>query len=174
MRHLAIVAAAVCLFAYAGVAADQPTPQSDAGKLKSDIINEQAIRTLYEQFTAAWNKHDVPAMAGMWVEDGDDVEPDGRVAKGRNEVLDLFKLEHSSVFKNSHLTLTLDTVWFMTGDVALGDGTYELTGVVGPDGKEIPARKGRFSTIFLNERSRWWIAASRLMIPVTLPYRPPS
>lgn len=170
MRQLTIVAF-VCVAAYAAAAAGNPTPSSDAGKLKSDIVNEQAIRKIYEQFTAAWNKHDVQAMAGMWVEDGDHVEPDGHVAKGRAEVAELLKQQHDGVFKNGHLTLTVDTVWFMTADVALADGTYELTGAVGPDGKQIPARKGRLSTIFLNERSRWWIAASRLMIPAPLPYR---
>jgi uncharacterized protein (TIGR02246 family) len=170
MRQLMIVAALVCV-AWSARAAENPVPKSDAGKLKSDIVNEAAVRTLYEQFVAAWNKHDVPTMAGMWAEDGDDVEPDGHVAKGRAEVTELLKREHGSVFKNTHLTLNLDTVWFITADVALGDGTYELTGVVSPDGKPIPPRKGRLSTIFLSERGRWWIAASRLMIPAPLPYR---
>jgi uncharacterized protein (TIGR02246 family) len=170
MRQLMIIAALVCV-ACAAHAAEKAAPKSDAGKLKADIVNEEAVRKLYEEFTVAWNKHDVPTMAEMWAEDGDDVEPDGHVAKGRAEVKELLKLEHGSIFKNTHLTINLETVWFITGDVALGDGTYELTGVVTPDGKPIPPRKGRLSTIFLSERGRWWIAASRLMIPAALPYR---
>ncbi len=169
MRQL-IVAVLVCMAARA-IAADSPTLASDAGRLKSDVVNEAATRKLYEQFVAAWNKHDVAAMADMWLEDGDHVEPDGHVAKTRPQVAELLKQEHASVFKSSHLTLTIDTVWFMTSDVALGDGTYEISGIVSPDGKQIPPRKGRFSTIFMYERSRWWIAASRLMVPTTLPYK---
>ena len=171
MRTLVIAVAVLGVVCFAG-AAENPAPKTDAGKLKSDIVNEEAIRKLYEQFTAAWNKHDVAAMTSQWAEDGDHVEPDGQVAKGRDQVAALFTKEHASIFKNSHLELKIDTVWFITQDVALIDGTYELAGVVLPDGTAIPPRKGRLSTNLLNEQGRWWIVASRLMIPATLPYKP--
>ena len=170
MRQLLIVVAMACA---AATAAAQTAPaKSDAGRLKSDVMNEETIRKLYEQFVAAWNKHDAKAMAAMWVEDGDDVEPDATVAKGRHEIEKLFTMEHSSVMKKTKLTLTIDSVWFIATNVALVDGTYELSGVVSPDGKELPARKGRLSSIWLQERDKWWIAASRLMIPEKLPWRP--
>lgn len=170
MRQLLIVVALAC--AAATTVAQGAAPKSDAGKLKSDVMNEAAIRTLYEQFVAAWNKHDPKALAAMWVEDGDDVEPDGHVAKGRDEVQKLFAAEHQSVMKNTKLTLAIDSVWFIAANVALVDGSYELSGIVAPDGKELPPRKGRLSSILLQERDRWWVAASRLMIPAQLPWRP--
>ncbi|HVO24528.1 MAG TPA: SgcJ/EcaC family oxidoreductase [Candidatus Margulisiibacteriota bacterium] len=170
MRQLLIVVALASVAATA--VAQTPAAKSDAGRLKSDVANEEAIRKLYDQFVAAWNKHDTKAMAAMWVEDGDDVEPDGNVAKGRGDVEKLLAMEHSSVMKNTKLALTIDSVWFITANVALVDGTYEVTGVVAPDGKELPPRKGRLSSIFLQERDKWWIAASRLMIPEKLPWRP--
>jgi len=169
MRQLLIIVALAC--AAAAAAAQTPAAKSDAGRLKSDVVNEEAIRKLYAQFVAAWNKHDVKAMSAMWVEDGDDVEPDGTTAKGRGEVEKLFTMEHSSVMKKTTLALTVDSVWFITANVALVDGTYELKGVVAPDGKELPPRKGRLSSILLHEREKWWIAASRLMIPEKLPWR---
>jgi uncharacterized protein (TIGR02246 family) len=169
MRQLPIVAALICVVAGGAVAA--PTPRSDAGRLRSDIENEEVIRKLYEQFIAAWNRHDIPAMASMWVEDGDHVEPDGHIAKGRHEIQKLFKMQHDSVFKKTRLSLTIDTVWFVTANVALVDGNYEVAGVVAPDGKEIPPRKGRLTAVFLHERGRWWIVADRLMIPAPLPYK---
>lgn len=170
MRHLLVVAVLACVAVTA--AAQTPPAKSDAGRLKSDVVNEEAIRKEYAAFTAAWNKHDAKAMAAMWVEDGDHVEPDGHVAKGRTEIEKLFAVQHNSVMKNTKLTLTIDSVWFVTANVALVDGTYEVSGIVAPDGKEIPTRKGRLSSIFLQERGRWWIAASRLMIPAQLPWRP--
>ncbi len=48
----------------------------------------------------------------------------------------------------------------------------EVAGIVAPDGKELPPRKGRLSSILLQERGKWWIAASRLMIPAPLPGKP--
>ena len=170
MRQLLFVG--VVVFLAATAVAQTPAAKSDAGRLKSDVENEEVIRKLYGQFVAAWNKHDPKAMSAMWVEDGDDVEPDGNFAKGRGDVEKLLAMEHSSVMKNSKLALTIDSVWFITANVALVDGTYEVTGVVAPDGKELPPRKGRLSSIFLQERDKWWIAASRLMIPEKLPWRP--
>ena len=149
MRQLAVVVVLLCA-ARCAVAVESPAPKSDVAKLKSDIANEAAIRTIYEQFTAAWNKHDVPAMTSLWAEDGDHVEPDGQVAKGRDQVTELFKKQHASIFKSSHLALKIDTVWFITADVALIDGTYELSGVVLPDGTAIPPRKGLLSTNLLS------------------------
>jgi uncharacterized protein (TIGR02246 family) len=170
MRQLLTIVALMCLAVTA--VAQTPAVRSGAGVLKSDTVNEEVIRKLYGQFVAAWNKHDPKAMAAMWVEDGDDVEPDGNVAKGRGDVEKLLAMEHASVMKNTKLKLTIDSVWFITAKVALVDGTYEVTGIVAPDGKELPPRKGRLSSILLQERDKWWIAASRLMIPSKLPWRP--
>jgi uncharacterized protein (TIGR02246 family) len=170
MRQLLIVAALACAAATAG--AQTPAVKSDPGQLQSDMINEAAIRKLYQQFVALWNKHDAKAMAAMWLEDGDDVEPDGHVAKGRDEIEKLFTQEHASVMKTTQIELNVDSVWFISATVALVDGNYRVTGIVAPDGKQLPPRAGRFSSIFLHERGKWWIAASRLMIPVALPWRP--
>ena len=170
MRQLLVVVALAC--AAATATAQAPAAKSDAGKLKSDVVNEEAIRKLYAQFVTAWNKHDAKAMTAMWVEDGDDVEPDGTAAKGRGELEKLFTMEHNSVMKKTKLTLNIDSVWFIAANVALVDGTYDLQGVVAPDCKELPPRKGRLSSILLQERDKWWIAASRLMIPEKLPWRP--
>ena len=55
---------------------------------------------------------------------------------------------------------------FLTGALnSLGIGRNDRVAIVLPDGTAIPPRKGRLSTNLLNERGRWWIVASRLMIP---------
>jgi uncharacterized protein (TIGR02246 family) len=169
MKQLLIIAALACAVT---AAAQTTAPKSDAGRLKSDVMNEEAIRKAYDQYTAAWNRHDVKAMAAMWVEDGDEVEPDGHVAKGRAELAKMLTVQHETVMKKTTLALTVDSVWFIDANVALVDGAYEVSGIVAPDGKELPPRKGRLSAILLHERDRWWIAASRLMIPAPLPWRP--
>jgi uncharacterized protein (TIGR02246 family) len=145
--------------------------QSNEGSIRSDLVNEGTIRKLYAAFTAAWNKHDATAMGKMWAIDGDHLEPDGHLAKGRDAVTKLFAAQHSSVFKDTKLTLTLEDVWFITGDVALIDGSYEVVGAKLPDGKEIPPRKGHLTSVLMKEQDTWWIAASRLMIPTHLPYK---
>lgn len=166
MRQLLVVTvvAGAVLCAGTARAADPASP-------KSDVESEKAIRKLYTEYTTDWNKHDVPAMVNMWVADGDHVDPDGRMVKGRKEIEKLLTLQHTTVFKKSKLKLTVDSVWFISSNVALVDGSYELTGGTSPDGKAIGPRKGRLTSIFLHEGQRWWIAASRLMIPAPLPWR---
>jgi uncharacterized protein (TIGR02246 family) len=147
-------------------------PSSNIGGVRSDEKNEEAIRALYKSFTEAWNRHDPAALAMMWALDGDHAEPDGHHADGRDAVLDLLTKQHGSVFKTTELTLTIEDVWFVTENVALVDGTYALTGIVAPDGTQLPPRKGNLTSVLLFENDKWWIAADRLMIPTTLPWRP--
>ena len=139
--------------------------------LPADVASEKQIHDLYREFTDAWNRHDPAALGKMWIADGDHLEPDGRVAKGREAVTALFKTEHDSVFKKTTLSLTIDSVWLITTEVALADGNYEITGIVAPDGTAIPKRAGHLTSVLLREHGKWGIAASRLMIPAPLPYK---
>jgi uncharacterized protein (TIGR02246 family) len=141
------------------------------GGTAADVKSTKEIRDLYEEFVKAWNKHDVKTMASRWAIDGDQMEPDGTRAKGRDEVTELLTKQHGSVFKDTQLTLTVDTVWMISDSVALVDGTYSLQGAKLPDGTAIPARKGYLTSVLIKERSTWSIAASRLMVPTELPYK---
>jgi uncharacterized protein (TIGR02246 family) len=154
-----------------GLVGTPAVAQDNLGSTSADRENEKVIRTLYDQFEEAWNRHDTAAMAKMWSIDGDHLEPDGTLAKGREGVSQLFAREHDTVFKETQLSLTIDDVWFITGEVALVDGGYEVEGVRTPDGQVLPPRRGHLSAILLKEQGQWWIVASRLMIPSRLPYK---
>jgi uncharacterized protein (TIGR02246 family) len=145
--------------------------QSNVASIEYDRQEEKKIRALYNAFEDAWNAHKVDAMADMWALDGDHQEPDGHLAKGREDVRALFRRQHESVFKTTVLDLSIETVWFITADVVLVDGKYSLVGIVAPDGKDLPGRQGHLTAILLKEGPTWQIAASRLMIPTSLPYK---
>lgn len=154
-----------------GAGGGKPKEIAGLGGPKSDLENEAAIRKLYAQYTAAWNRHDAPAMAAFWTLDGDYMEPDGRHAKGKAEVEKLFTQEQQTVFKDSTLALTIETVWFINEDVAMVDGKYDLSGVRDLEGKELPARRGHLTAVLMREDGAWKVAAGRAMIPVPLAYR---
>jgi uncharacterized protein (TIGR02246 family) len=141
------------------------------GGTAADVKATQEIRDLYADFVKAWNKHDVAAMSARWAIDGDQMEPDGTRAKGRDEVTALLTKQHSGVFKDTQLTLAVDTVWMISDAVALVDGTYSLQGAKLPDGTDIPPRKGYLTSVLIKEKNTWSIAASRLMVPTELPYK---
>jgi uncharacterized protein (TIGR02246 family) len=169
MSKLLYAAAVSVIFVATAAWADLP---SNVGGIRSDLDKEAAIRAIYKDFVETWNRHDPEALAKMWALDGDHVEPDGRHADGRDAIHELLTKQHSTVFKDTTLTLGIDDVWFVTENVALVDGTYEITGIVAPDGQKIPARKGHLTSVLLLEGGKWWIAADRLMIPAPLPWRP--
>ena len=168
MRHLL---AAALITVVAMITPQVVLAQSNESSIRYDQENEKEIRKVYNAFEDAWNEHKVDTMADMWALDGDHQEPDGRHAKGREEVRALFHKQHETVFKNTFLDLSIDAVWFIEANIALVDGSYSLAGVVAPDGTEIPVRKGHLTAILLKETKQWWIIASRLMIPTTLPYK---
>ena len=138
----------------------------------STMAAEKEIRAQYQTFVEAWNRHDTAAIGRMWIAEGDHLEPDGRGMRGQTSVAALFKEQHAGVFKNTKLALKIDTVWLVTADVALADGTYEIEGVVAPDGKPVPKREGHLTSILVRKDGKWMIAGSRLMIPTKLPYKP--
>ena len=133
---------------------------------------EKEIHAQYKLFTDAWNRHDTDAIGKMWIPEGDHLEPDGRGMRGQTSVAALFKEQHATVFKKTALALKIDTVWLVTPDVALADGTYEIDGIVAPDGKPVPKREGHLTSILVRKDGKWMIAGSRLMIPTKLPYKP--
>jgi uncharacterized protein (TIGR02246 family) len=164
------VAACACVMLC--IAAAHATERlSNVGGAATDLENEKAIRKLYSGFEATWNRHDASALGGMWTFDGDHLEPDGTLAKGRKAVSELLKRQHDTVFKETNLSLSITDVWFLAREVALIDGGYKIDGIKTPDGTAVPARSGHLTAILLKERDQWWIAASRLMTPTALPYK---
>jgi uncharacterized protein (TIGR02246 family) len=170
---LVLFAVAVWLVA-GGVQAQQntPKPHPGAGGPRSDLANDQTIRKLYADFSASWNAHDANKMASFWSLDGDTVEPDGMAAKGNGEVEKHFAEEQATAMKDSTLKLTIDSVWFVTADVALVDGSYVVLNAHDPNGQQLPPRKGLVTSVVIREDGTWHVAASRSMIPIPLPWRP--
>ncbi|MFN8641662.1 MAG: SgcJ/EcaC family oxidoreductase [Candidatus Binatia bacterium] len=173
MKH-GIMLFAVLLMVAGSVQAQPgtPRPHPGAGGPRMDQIHDKEIRQLFADFAAAWNAHDPRKMASFWTLDGDTIEPDGMSAKGRDEVEKHFAEEQATAMKESEIKLVIDSVWFVTWDVALVDGSYVLLNVRDPNGQPLPPRKGLLSAVVLHENEKWHVAASRSMIPIPLPWRP--
>lgn len=163
MRRIALVV--LLLAALAGAAAAQPGPGRAARSA------DEQIRQLYRDFTDAWNAHDARRMAGCWAIDGDAIEPDGMVAKGRAEIEKHFAAEQATAMRDSQLKLTIDSVWFLSPDVALLDGSYVVVNARDLNDQPLPPRKGLLSSVLIRRKGTWQVAASRAMLPANLPWR---
>jgi uncharacterized protein (TIGR02246 family) len=135
---------------------------------------DDAIKKVADDFSAAWGKPDAAKkMAAMFADDGDLVNPMGEEADGKAAVEKLFEREQGTMFKGSTLVLTVGKVRMLKPDVALGEGTWELTGVHTPDGKTMN-QKGMFSIVLVKAKGKWWISALRPMSPPPMPPKPPT
>ena len=153
MRRIVIAGLFVILVAPLAVAQSQ-------GRAK----DEEAIKKVFTDFGAAWAKDDAKGMASFWTEDGDLINPAGRVANGRAEVEKLFEDEHASTFKGTQITFSGGTVRFVKSGVAIYTVNWEVPGAHGPDGKEMTL-KGVVTSVMVKKNGKWWTLAVRAVTP---------
>lgn len=138
---------------------------------RRNLQAESEVRQRYEEFIAAFNRHDAAAMAALWSQQGDHYEPDGSFAEGREAVRKLFEAEHTTGFAEATIDLHIDSVWMISPTVALVNGFYAVEGVRGPQGDPIAIRKGHLTSVLVKDDDQWFVAASRATIPVPVPWR---
>jgi uncharacterized protein (TIGR02246 family) len=127
--------------------------------------DEAAIRKAAEQFPPAWAKGDAKALAALYTTDADYVSSTGITAKGRAEIQTAYNTQFSGVYKGTSLKNATTNVRFLKPDIAITNGTFEVTGLRGPGGQEAPPRKGISTSILVKQNGQWLITALRAWVP---------
>ena len=122
--------------------------------------DEAEIRRIIEAFLTTREDDAVAALTALLTEDVDQQITSGRVRSGRDAVVD-GSLTTTRNTGGSRV-ITIETIRFITDDVAIADGPYDITGR--NDG---PDRHYRSSIVLRREGDTWKIAAIRNMQPVT-------
>jgi uncharacterized protein (TIGR02246 family) len=135
--------------------------------------DEKAIRELPGRYAEAWNKGDAKVIAGLFAPDGDLVGAAGEAMKGQAEVEQGTAAQLAGMYKGSTDTNTTTSVRFLTPEIALADGTWEFSGVTGPDGKPM-SMNGLWTAVLLKKDGSWWIGALRAMRPIPMPASAPN
>jgi len=97
-------------------------------------MSEEKIRERFEAFTAAWNAHDVDAMAGCFSERGNITHPWGTFAAGREEIARLLAGEHDGPMRESHWKLETLTARSLSDRAIAVESEGVLEGVRAPNG----------------------------------------
>ena len=155
MKLLGILAALTMIAATSSLAADDK-PRTE----------EMAIRQRTQAFGEAWNRHDGKALAAFFTDDGDLIDPSGRLARGRDQVEKFFTEMMDGPFKDSSNTFTVSHVNLIKPDVAVVDWDANLTNAKGPDGKTMPVCKHHVTVTMVRQNDQWMFAAAR---PVEYP-----
>lgn len=127
--------------------------------------DEAAIRRVTDQFPPAWAKGDAKSLAALYAADADYVGSTGVTANGRAEIEKAYVTQLSGVYKGTALKAAVTNVRFLKPDVAIANGTFEVAGVRGSDGREAPPRKGMSTSILVKQNGQWLITALRAWLP---------
>jgi len=136
---------------------------------QEDRADAEGLRALTAAFSAAWEAHDPDALAGLWVPDGDLVDPMGQTARGRVEVSRLFREEHASYMKGTALNVKVTATRVLGPGLALLDCDAQLRGVKTPDGKALPPLKHLVVAVVTKGAEGWRFVSVRLSVPVPPP-----
>jgi uncharacterized protein (TIGR02246 family) len=126
--------------------------------------DEAAVRTVVQRYVNARELRDPAAIEAIFTVDADQHTSSGEWRRGRSEVI-RGALESSSRNPGKR-RITVETIRFITPDVAVADGPYELA----TDGS---VRRMWTTIVLERERGAWRVAAIRNMLPATGSAGPP-
>jgi uncharacterized protein (TIGR02246 family) len=122
--------------------------------------DEAAIREIVSKYVAARERIDQQAVEELFTSDADQLVSSGEWRKGRDAVVR--GAMASSRSTGGRRSITVESVRFVTPDVAIADGRYELTGLA--EG----ATRNMWATLVLKRTEKGWrITAIRNMLPST-------
>lgn len=120
--------------------------------------DETPIREIVQKYMDARDHQDAHALEALFTIDADQLVSSGEWRKGREAVVR--GTLASSRNTGGQRTITVESVRFLTNEVALADGRYELTGLAGGENRKM------WTTLLVTRTpSGWRIGAIRNMLP---------
>jgi uncharacterized protein (TIGR02246 family) len=144
--RLSIGIIGVMVVAVAGLGAQAPASADD----------EAAVREVVRRYIDARELKDPAAIEALFTADADQHTTSGEWRRGRAQIVP--GTLQSSARNPGTRTITVQAVRFITADVAVADGPYEIRGTAG-------TRRMWATLVLKREATQWRIAAIRNMVP---------
>ncbi len=122
---------------------------------------KDAILAVVQAIVDAWNRHDMDAFAEQFYDDADFVNVRGVRWIGRRAIKEAHAASHSTIFKNSQLSLRESSVRLLRPGVAVARSITMVTGQTGASGDTLPPRSTMLTLIMVNDGGRWMIAVAQ-------------
>jgi len=119
------------------------------------------VNRVVAAFAESWNRHDMAAFAELFAPDAEFVNVVGIWWKGREDIRKAHEFTHSTMFRNSRLTMLDVSVRCPVPHLAIARSRWVLEGHVGPDGAALPARNGILVNVLTNVSGKWLIIDSQ-------------
>jgi uncharacterized protein (TIGR02246 family) len=126
---------------------------------------DPAMDKLAADWAAAFAKGDAKALAGFYTENAIRVTPEGGKVVSRGAIEKEFAANFAGPFKGAKITINVGSIQHVSADVAVNEGTYEVTGILKPDGKPAPALRGSYLNTIVKKGAAWIIASNAGILP---------
>lgn len=125
---------------------------------QTSIVDERAIAQVVADRQSAWNSGDEQAYARLLTDDADLASSTGRFAKGRDNVIQLYREQRRGAFQGATTHMRVVQTRLIRPDVALVDAERELTGLQ----TTAAAPQSRTTFVLVKQPDgRWLITAQR-------------
>lgn len=124
--------------------------------------DEAAVRAVVDRYVAARELRDPKAVEALFTSDADQYTTAGEWRRGRTAIRE--GTARSSAQNPGTRRIRVDSVRFVTPDVAIADGPYEIERAGGGD---TPPRRMWTSIVLVRQDNVWRITAIRNMVPTT-------
>ena len=123
--------------------------------------DEKAIRDVEARWEAAWNRHDVAAMAATYAPDSDAINLAGEWFQGRDAFQRSLEELHSGKTKGSVWQTEQTKIRFLTPQVAIVHVYVNSHGDRNPDGSPMAPRHVILTRVEVKRDGKWLIIASQ-------------
>ena len=140
--------------------------QNEEGDVFELTSEDQAgIQQLFQVYGEAWSSGDAAGCAALYAPDGDAFAIDGEVLTGPQDIEAYYEQHLSGKYKDLTMSdFELAPARALGQDIALMDGSWQLTGFRTATGDPMPV-KVRATFIMRKVGSEWLYVAVRLMVP---------
>ena len=126
---------------------------------------DPAVEKLAADWAAAFARADVKALANLYTENAIRVSPEGGRVIGRDAIGKEFATNFAGPWKGAAIKIQVGAVQAVGPDIAVGEGTYEVSGVKGPDGQPVPPIKGSYVNTMVKKNGAWALASNAAVLP---------
>jgi len=126
---------------------------------------DPALDKLAADWAAAFAKADAKTLASLYTENAIRITPEGGKAVGREAIAKEFATNFAGPWKGTTIQIHVGTLEHVSPETAVNEGTYEVMGARGPDGKPMPIKGSYINTIV--KKNGAWVLASNAAFPPT-------
>lgn len=127
---------------------------------------EQAVRSLFAEYTAAWTSRNARRCGELFHEEGDLIALDGAVCHGPSEVTAYYERQLNGPYRNLQAQdVAFEPARFLAPNLAVMNAQWKVAGFKDADGVQREPTLTRASFVLTTRQAGWCFAAARFMVP---------